>query len=158
MTHERAQALDDVEAKYQLANAAATSGAEEGLSQLSMEDRLSQGAGAGGRRRPQKASAYALCRKGGLGAALRGMGLTAEQFADNVDATYKRHEPQDPPVSHVVALVDVEVGAMQMGMGGLPRKEPCTSQMPGLQFPMEIALHCKCLHMSLLGLNDVPGD
>ncbi|GAB4816099.1 hypothetical protein N2152v2_003145 [Parachlorella kessleri] len=97
------EALDDVEATYQLLASSAL-GAEDALSQLSVHDAPgSQGAGASGtpsagRRRPQKSSAYALCRRLGLGAAVRGMVLSVEQFGDNVDAGYKRHEPPDPRV------------------------------------------------------------
>lgn len=83
------EALDDVEAKFQLA-AAAPAGGDEVLSQLSLED------GPGGKRRPQKATPYHLCRKAGLGECVRGMVLPADQFAENVEATYKRAEPQDP--------------------------------------------------------------
>lgn len=61
---------------------------------------------AAAKRRPQKASAYAQCRRAGLGEAVRGMGLSAEQFGENVDATYKRHEPKDPDVSWWLGPVD----------------------------------------------------
>lgn len=83
-----------MEARFQLASAAMS--AEDALSQLSVAE--------GGRRRPQKATAYQLCRRAGLGEAVAGLGLSAERFAENVDATYKRHEPQDPQVGGWVGV------------------------------------------------------
>lgn len=103
------QALDDVEAKFQLITAAGSS-AEEALASLTVADEEGgEGAGTGAaagsrRRRPQKASAYAACRRAGLGAAVRGLGLTLEQFSENVEATYKRHETRDPAVSMLSTL------------------------------------------------------
>eukprot|EP00887_Chlorella_sp_A99_P000019 scaffold16.g19.t1 len=99
------EAVEDVEAKFRLLPAVAP---DEALSQLSVEEAgEEEGGGAGGgggaaaapgrRRRPQRASAYHLCRRAGLGECARGLGLAPERLAENVDAGFKKHMPQEGP-------------------------------------------------------------
>lgn len=77
--------------------AAAAAAAEEPLSQLSL------GNGAAGPRRPQQASArrYLHCLRAGLGGWVAGLGLTAAQLAENVEAGYQKHKPADLTVGTV---------------------------------------------------------
>ncbi|KAL4442498.1 hypothetical protein ABPG77_005082 [Micractinium sp. CCAP 211/92] len=78
--------LDDCEAKFRLATQ--QSATEDALSQLSL------GGGPAGRR-PQKTSTYSLCIRAGLGDWVAGLGLTAAQLAENVEAGYRKHIPTD---------------------------------------------------------------
>ncbi|KAL4447813.1 hypothetical protein ABPG75_005032 [Micractinium tetrahymenae] len=78
--------LEDCEAKFRLATQ--QSAPEDALSQLSL------GNGPAGRR-PQKTSSYALCIRAGLGSWVAGLGLTAAQLAENVEAGYRKHIPTD---------------------------------------------------------------
>lgn len=82
--------LDDCEAKFRLATQ--QSAPEDALSQLSL------GNGPAGRR-PQKTSSYALCIRAGLAPWVSGLGLTAAQLAENVEAGYRKHIPTDLQVS-----------------------------------------------------------
>ncbi|EFN54675.1 hypothetical protein CHLNCDRAFT_58171 [Chlorella variabilis] len=105
---ERAQTMEelgDCEAKFRMVQqqfsdasdqqAAAAAAAEEPLSQLSL------GNGAAGPRRPQQASArrYLHCLRAGLGGWVAGLGLTAAQLAENVEAGYQKHKPADLTVT-----------------------------------------------------------
>ena len=82
------QELDDAEAKFRLITQQAAAGAEEELSQLTL-------GGAAGSRRPLKSTPYALCLRAGLGGWVSGLGLSAAQLAENVEATYQKHQAQD---------------------------------------------------------------
>ncbi|MCO5570094.1 hypothetical protein L7F22_023810 [Adiantum nelumboides] len=46
-------------------------------------------------KRPKRKSAYSTFRKNGLGVVAGQFGLTAEQFGENLQAMYKRHEVED---------------------------------------------------------------
>ena len=85
------QELEDCEARFRLA--AQQFAPEDALSQLSLGGPAS--GGAAGARRPQKATPYSLCLRSGLGGWVRGLGLSAAQLADNVEAGYQKHTPVD---------------------------------------------------------------
>jgi hypothetical protein len=91
------QELDDCEAKFKLIQqqfaleqeahqSQQGGGPEEPLSQLSL------GSGGSGPRRPQKSTPYLLSLRAGLGGWARGLGLTAVQLAENVEAGYLKHK------------------------------------------------------------------
>lgn len=46
-------------------------------------------------KRPKRRSLYSMCRKSGLKAVAEHFGLTPEQFGENLQAMYKRHEVED---------------------------------------------------------------
>lgn len=81
-----------MEAKFRLATQQ-FSEAEEALSQLSLAN-----GGGGATRRPQRTTPYALCLRAGLGGWVAGLGLSAGQLAENVEAGYKKHQPEDARV------------------------------------------------------------
>ncbi|KAI3425064.1 hypothetical protein D9Q98_008441 [Chlorella vulgaris] len=97
--------LDDCEAKFKLIqqqfaleqeahqSSQQGGGPEEPLSQLSL------GSGGSGPRRPQKSTPYLLSLRAGLGGWARGLGLTAVQLAENVEAGYLKHKHADVGVS-----------------------------------------------------------
>lgn len=88
------QELDDIEAKFRLATQQFAD-VEDPLSQLS----LANGGGGSAKRRPQRTTPYALCLRAGLGGWVAGLGLSAGQLAENVEAGYKKHQPEDLRVS-----------------------------------------------------------
>lgn len=90
------QELDDIEAKFRLATQQFADAAEDQLSQLSLANGGPGGSGA--KRRPQRTTPYALGLRAGLGGWVAGLGLTAGQLAENVEAGYKKHQPEDPRV------------------------------------------------------------
>ncbi|PRW45415.1 transcription elongation factor SPT6 isoform A [Chlorella sorokiniana] len=99
--------LDDIEAKFRLATQQfADGGAEDQLSQLSLAN--GGGGGGGAKRRPQRTTPYALCLRAGLGGWVAGLGLSAAQLAENVEAGYKKHQPEDlrvDPLTHAQQFV-----------------------------------------------------
>ena len=99
-----------MESKYRLLSVGA---AEDALSQLVVQDRGDEGRQGSRRRRPQRASAYHLARRAGLAACARGMGLSPERLADNVDAGFKKTLPgADPQVGGL--------GCLRKGIAVLP--------------------------------------
>ncbi|PSC69358.1 transcription elongation factor SPT6 [Micractinium conductrix] len=101
MEAETMEELDDAEAKFRLITQQAAAGAEEELSQLTL-------GGAAGSRRPLKSTPYALCLRAGLGGWVSGLGLSAAQLAENVEATYQKHQAQDlqvTPLEHSASFV-----------------------------------------------------
>lgn len=53
----------------------------------------------GGFKRPSRRSLYSICRKAGLGAVAKEFGLAPDLFGENLQATYKRHDIEDKPIS-----------------------------------------------------------
>lgn len=95
------QELEDCESKFRLATQQFAP--EDALSQLSLEGHPGM---VGPRRRVQKSARYALCLRGGLGGWVQGLGLSAAQLAENVEAGYKKHEPTDLQVGGGCFRVD----------------------------------------------------
>eukprot|EP00884_Botryococcus_braunii_P001188 jgi/Botrbrau1/1106/Bobra.0162s0007.1 len=80
-----AEEVDDVDAKFRLVQLASVT---DDILALSMAD-------LGPHRRPQRASHYTRCKQAGLGEVVAAMGITAAQLAENLDASYKRNEPEN---------------------------------------------------------------
>lgn len=92
-------ALDDIESKFK---AAVTIGAS-----VEDEAELTQGRV----KRIQKGRFFKLAAQSGLQAALDSFAISPEDFADNVQAGFKVHEPEDPaldPAQHLEHFVDPE--------------------------------------------------
>jgi len=92
-------ALDDIESKFK---AAVTIGASN-----EDEAELTQGK----IKRVQKGRFFKIAAQAGLQAALDGFSIRPGDFADNVQAGFKLHEPEDPaldPAQHLDHFVDAE--------------------------------------------------
>ncbi|KAJ7545245.1 hypothetical protein O6H91_09G112200 [Diphasiastrum complanatum] len=72
------QAVDDVDAKFNLYFPPDDVEVEQGQF-----------------KRPKRRSLYSICRRAGLGSVNKLFGLSPEQFGENLQATYKRHEVVD---------------------------------------------------------------
>jgi hypothetical protein len=95
------QELDDAEARFRLvqqrhAPDPASQAPEEPLSQLSL---------GGGKRRPTKTTPYMLCLRAGLGGWVAGLGLSAAQLAENVEAGFLKHTPASLPVRAAAGML-----------------------------------------------------
>ena len=99
--------LNDVDAKFKLI----APSTEDSIAALDLEDvgdgYGNGGAGAsgsqqasqgGGLRRRRRTNAREIAIRAGLGDASRAFALTASQFAENINAAYRKHEPLDPSV------------------------------------------------------------
>jgi hypothetical protein len=86
--NQRSQAVEDVDQKFKLITQ--LGGTELALSQLAVEE-----GSAAGPRRPHKVSSYALCKRAGLDVVVAALGISPSKFAENLEDSYKRHEPED---------------------------------------------------------------
>lgn len=78
-------AIDDIDCKFKLIMDSQPQDAENG-------------GGGGGRRGPQRQTAYKRYKAAGIGALVASLGLSSAQFAENLDATFKKHEVDDDKV------------------------------------------------------------
>jgi hypothetical protein len=125
------QELEDCEARFRLA--AQQFAPEDALSQLSLGGPAS-GGGAAGARRPQKATPYSLCLRSGLGGWVRGLGLSAAQLADNVEAGYQKHTPVDLQVGWGINSwqqwwsgdLQLRACTWELFLASCPAARPCT--------------------------------
>lgn len=130
------ESLADVGRKFQLAQqVGAAEAAADALNSLS----LANGGAASARksRRPHRTTVYSICHRAGLGAFVAQLGLTPEQLAENLEADYRRHEPQDP------AGVPLELAGSYV------------TDVAGMTGPMEVLQ--AAMHMAVRDLAATPG-